>query len=101
PPWHEPWFERSRFATIPTCWSKSHVVWGSQCEGSTSLPCDQRRSWRPEAGEELRIGVLALQGAFREHKQVLQELGAEASEVRKPEHLRALDGLIIPGGEST
>jgi 5'-phosphate synthase pdxT subunit len=49
----------------------------------------------------LRIGVLALQGAFREHKQVLQELGAEASEVRKPEHLRALDGLIIPGGEST
>lgn len=49
----------------------------------------------------MRIGVLALQGAFREHKQVLHELGAEAPEVRKPEHLRGLDGLIIPGGEST
>lgn len=49
----------------------------------------------------MRIGVLALQGAFREHRQVLHELGAEAPEVRKPEHLCGLDGLIIPGGEST
>ncbi len=49
----------------------------------------------------LRIGVLALQGAFVEHIQVLRRLGAEAVEVRKAEQLAQLDGLIIPGGEST
>ena len=48
-----------------------------------------------------RIGVLALQGAFREHVGVLQELGAEVVEVRQPEELDGLDGLVIPGGEST
>lgn len=50
---------------------------------------------------ELTIGVLALQGAFREHVHVLQKLGVEAVEVRKPADLEGLDGLIIPGGEST
>ena len=49
----------------------------------------------------LRIGVLAVQGNFREHLVVLRRLGVEASEVRKPHQLDALDGLIIPGGEST
>ena len=49
----------------------------------------------------MRIGVLALQGDFREHAQALRELGAEAAEVRRPEQLQGLDGLIIPGGEST
>jgi 5'-phosphate synthase pdxT subunit len=48
-----------------------------------------------------RIGVLALQGDFREHIHVLRRLGAEASEVRLPQHLSRLDGLILPGGEST
>jgi 5'-phosphate synthase pdxT subunit len=48
-----------------------------------------------------RIGVLALQGAFREHAQVLRRLGADAVEVRLPEDLAGLDGLVIPGGEST
>jgi pyridoxal 5'-phosphate synthase pdxT subunit len=48
-----------------------------------------------------RIGVLALQGNFREHAAVLRRLGAEPLEVRKPEQLEGLDGLIIPGGEST
>ena len=48
-----------------------------------------------------RIGVLALQGAFREHARVLRKLGAEVSEVRLPEQLDGLDGLVIPGGEST
>ncbi|MBA3376542.1 MAG: pyridoxal 5'-phosphate synthase glutaminase subunit PdxT [Actinobacteria bacterium] len=48
-----------------------------------------------------RIGVLALQGGFREHVQVLQRLGAEVVEVRLPEELEGLDGLVIPGGEST
>src|SRR5918994_3153918 len=49
----------------------------------------------------LRIGVLALQGAFREHAQMLRRLGAEVVEVRLPEELEGLDGLVIPGGEST
>jgi 5'-phosphate synthase pdxT subunit len=48
-----------------------------------------------------RIGVLALQGDFAEHISVLRRLGAEAREVRRPEELSGLDGLIIPGGEST
>jgi 5'-phosphate synthase pdxT subunit len=49
----------------------------------------------------MKIGVLALQGAFREHIQALRALGAETVEVRLPEQLEGLDGLIIPGGEST
>jgi 5'-phosphate synthase pdxT subunit len=49
----------------------------------------------------MKIGVLALQGAFREHKQALERLGVEVIEVRLPRDLAALSGLIIPGGEST
>jgi 5'-phosphate synthase pdxT subunit len=49
----------------------------------------------------MMIGVLALQGDFIEHIQILKSLGVEAVEVRKPEQLTDLDGLIIPGGEST
>ena len=49
----------------------------------------------------LRIGVLALQGAFREHARALRRLGAEVTEVRLPGELDGLDGLVIPGGEST
>ena len=51
--------------------------------------------------QSLRIGVLALQGNFREHAAVLRRLGAETVEVRLPEQLEGLDGLIVPGGEST
>lgn len=50
---------------------------------------------------ELRIGVLAVQGGFEAHLGMLRELGADAREVRTPEDLRDLDGLVIPGGEST
>lgn len=49
----------------------------------------------------MRIGVLALQGAFHEHQVMLERLGAEVRQVRLPAHLDGLDGLIIPGGEST
>jgi pyridoxal 5'-phosphate synthase pdxT subunit len=49
----------------------------------------------------LRIGVLALQGAFREHARALRTLGADVVEVRHPQELEGLDGLVIPGGEST
>lgn len=49
----------------------------------------------------MRIGVLALQGAFIEHEKVLKELGCETVQVRKKQQLEEIDGLIIPGGEST
>ncbi|HKH40866.1 MAG TPA: pyridoxal 5'-phosphate synthase glutaminase subunit PdxT [Solirubrobacterales bacterium] len=49
----------------------------------------------------LRIGVLAIQGDFEAHRRMLASLGAEASEVRAPAALEDLDGLVIPGGEST
>ena len=49
----------------------------------------------------MKIGVLALQGDFAEHIAMLKRLKVETSEVRLPEHLKGLDGLIIPGGEST
>lgn len=48
-----------------------------------------------------RIGVVALQGAFAEHEALLKKAGAQVCEVRLPEDLAGLDGLIIPGGEST
>ena len=48
-----------------------------------------------------RIGVLALQGNFREHTATLRYLGAEVVEVRLPEQLEGVDGLVVPGGEST
>lgn len=48
-----------------------------------------------------KVGVLALQGAFREHREVLDALGVETVEVRTPAELGALDALILPGGEST
>jgi 5'-phosphate synthase pdxT subunit len=51
--------------------------------------------------QPLRIGVLALQGAFREHEAALRKLGADVVEVRLPEELDGVDGLVIPGGEST
>jgi 5'-phosphate synthase pdxT subunit len=47
------------------------------------------------------IGVLALQGDFKEHIHTLEQLGAATREVRLPDHLGEIDGLIIPGGEST
>ncbi len=53
------------------------------------------------AGEPLRIGILALQGDFQLHRKALERCGAQAVEVRKPGELDEVDGLIIPGGEST
>jgi 5'-phosphate synthase pdxT subunit len=51
--------------------------------------------------DRLRIGVLALQGDFEAHRRMLESLGAAATEVRSPDQLAGLDGLVIPGGEST
>ena len=49
----------------------------------------------------MQIGVLALQGAFREHLDTLQQIGVEGVRVREPRDLRDVSGLILPGGEST
>src|ERR1700744_1425518 len=49
----------------------------------------------------MKIGVLAIQGDYEAHKRRLEELGAEVTLVRKPEQLDALDGIVIPGGESS
>jgi 5'-phosphate synthase pdxT subunit len=51
--------------------------------------------------KKMNIGVLALQGSFAEHVAVLSRLDVDVTEVRLPSHLEGLDGLIIPGGEST
>ena len=56
---------------------------------------------RSRVGNAPLIGVLALQGDVREHLAALREQGAEAVPVRRPEELAAVDGLVIPGGEST
>ena len=48
-----------------------------------------------------RVGVLALQGDVREHERALRAAGAEPVQVRRVEHLEGLDGLVLPGGEST
>lgn len=49
----------------------------------------------------MKVGVVALQGAFREHREVLDALGATALEVRAPENLGGVDAVVLPGGEST
>jgi pyridoxal 5'-phosphate synthase pdxT subunit len=54
-----------------------------------------------EEGRRLRVGVLASQGDFAAHARMLDELGAEAIEIRTPEDFADLDALVIPGGEST
>src|SRR3954462_15262359 len=65
-----------------------------RCGGSAS-------NWPLSSILNVKIGVLAVQGNFREHAAVLRRLGAEVVEVRKPEQLEGLDGLVVPGGEST
>src|SRR5215471_8188412 len=49
----------------------------------------------------MKVGVLAIQGDFEAHKARLEKLGAEVRLVRKPEQLDAIDGIVIPGGESS
>jgi 5'-phosphate synthase pdxT subunit len=51
--------------------------------------------------DSIVVGVLALQGDFREHVEMVEKLGVEAREIRFPEQMDQIDGLIIPGGEST
>lgn len=73
---------------------------GSGGERSDAEP-SPRKTVRLAAVGSLRIGVLAVQGDFEAHARVLARLGAEPVEVRRADQLAAVDGLIIPGGEST
>jgi pyridoxal 5'-phosphate synthase pdxT subunit len=59
------------------------------------------KSARPAPVHAVKIGVLAIQGDYDAHAQALREAGAEPVLIRKPEQLASIDGLIIPGGEST
>lgn len=62
----------------------------------------RRSLWLPVVGEKaVKIGVLALQGDFTRHIEVLKHLGVQAVPVRTPEEIERIDGLVIPGGEST
>ena len=63
--------------------------------------CQRIKKWRREVGEDLHIGVLALQGDYAEHINMLHSNNADVSEIRLPSQLDDVDGLIIPGGEST
>jgi len=56
---------------------------------------------QPADSGQIKVGVLALQGSFLEHLDVLRGIGVQTTEVRLPDQLEDLDGLIIPGGEST
>lgn len=60
-----------------------------------------KKELKGQHSQRLKIGILALQGAFVEHRRILESLGIIVVEVRLPKHLDLLDGLIIPGGEST
>jgi 5'-phosphate synthase pdxT subunit len=60
-----------------------------------------RPSGRARKASQPKVGVLALQGAVREHASALAELGAHVVEVRTPEHLAGVGALVLPGGEST
>jgi 5'-phosphate synthase pdxT subunit len=68
---------------------------------SASLAIENRFRRSTENLQHMRVGVLALQGTFVEHIGILWQLGVEAPPIRLPDELDILDGLIIPGGEST
>ncbi len=61
----------------------------------------KKASRQPIDPNQIKVGVLALQGSFLEHLDILRQIGVETAEVRLPDQLINLDGLIIPGGEST
>ncbi|AWB89305.1 pyridoxal 5'-phosphate synthase glutaminase subunit PdxT [Salinibacterium hongtaonis] len=85
---------------------KRRAAWGRPWSASTSQTSPLRTASQNVAGNPTvpaapRVGVLALQGDFREHRQVLESLGADTVAVRRETDLAGIDGLVIPGGEST
>ena len=84
--------------------------WERRCAGSPSRRSPTRSDSPsgagratddPAGGRDMKIGVLALQGAFREHLDTLHAIGVEGVRVREPADLAGVSGLILPGGEST
>src|SRR4029077_19545914 len=99
-----------RISTSPRCWRRSPRDSGRRCRGSRSRPSRRTSCSLPEAGSRRApkgragaalIGVLAMQGAFAEHVRALESVGASTRLVKTPEDLHDLDGLVLPGGEST
>src|SRR5262245_26254286 len=75
---------------------RSERPWpGSRSRSSTREACFSIVAGSP------RIGILAIQGGFEAHATALRKLGCDVTEVRRPAELESLDGLVIPGGEST
>ena len=81
--------------------SKKELTTAAQQSKGQSPKAEYQSSVLSPQSSVLKIGVLALQGDFAEHIAMLHTLGAETVEVRHPEQLAGLDGLVIPGGEST
>lgn len=65
-----------------------------------STRAKSRLSWK-SGDSKMKIGILAVQGAFIEHKKMLEGLGTECVELRKKDDIGNIDGLVLPGGEST
>lgn len=84
--WRRPWFQRS-FGWLLLV--RGHLNDAADCPLSSKINI------------RMKIGVLALQGDFDAHRRRLEELGAEVLLVKKPEQLDEVDGLVIPGGESS
>src|SRR3954466_2096970 len=85
-------------STTRPCWPRCRPAWASPWSGSRCRSWARTVCCRRVAG---KVGVLALQGAFREHCRALVDVGLEPVEVRQAGELAGLEGLVIPGGEST
>ncbi|HEY1276657.1 MAG TPA: pyridoxal 5'-phosphate synthase glutaminase subunit PdxT [Thermoleophilaceae bacterium] len=82
-------------------WRRPRASSARPCRGSRSPRSRPTAACSRTAAGSSLIGVLAIQGDFEAHARALAEVGAEAREVRVPADLEGLDGLVIPGGEST
>src|SRR4029077_18202315 len=90
-----------RTTTTPSAWRPPRATSGLPWPGSRSRSSASRASSSTAAGSSVVVGVLAPQGDCEAHAGMLVRLGAEARIVRVPADLDGLDGLVIPGGEST
>src|SRR5260370_5476960 len=99
---------RRRISTSTKCLRRSPRDWGRRCPGSKFQPSQRKSCSLPEAGSSPPgrkraplIGVLAMQGAFAEHVSALEAVGAKTRLVKTKDDLKGLDGVVLPGGEST
>ncbi|MBU4464592.1 MAG: pyridoxal 5'-phosphate synthase glutaminase subunit PdxT [Actinobacteria bacterium] len=86
---------------MPRSSRRFREAWARPWSASTSPTCLHRTASPSVAGNRPHVGVLALQGDVREHAGILTDLGADVELVRRPFELSAVDGLVIPGGESS